>query len=115
MRMCMEMIYDAHPSLSLIQIENILCDEQEARRPEYKPIIEDFFSYIFDMIWGFLEQEKVQVIFSDLFLHGSIFKNPTIFRAFGQIFEETCGYAVRKKRFNLLVPKEFRHDEVITY
>lgn len=81
-RMCMEMIRDLYPSLSLLQIENILCDEHEVRQSEYLGIIEEFFSYIFDMIWGFLEQEKVQIVFSDLFLHGSLFENPAVFRIF---------------------------------
>jgi len=114
-RMCMEMIRDRDTHASLLAIENILCDEQKVRDPEYAPVFHDFFEYIFDMVWGFLEQEKINITFTDLFLHGSIFENTTLFKMFGQEFEKLCGYAVRKNRLNMVVAPEFRHEECITY
>ena len=67
------------------------------------------------MVWAFLEQEKLNVHFTNLFLHGNIFENPAIFKIFGTAFEENCGYSVRKKRLSSLVNPEYRHDESITY
>ena len=114
-RMCMEMLRDHNSHASLLAIENILCDEQSVRDREYAPIFTDFFEYIFDMIWGFLEQEKINITFTDLLLHGSLFENPALFKMFWQEFEKLCGYSVRKNRLTLLVPPSFRHEESITY
>ena len=80
--MCMEMLRDHNSHASLLAIENILCDEQSVRDREYAPIFTDFFEYIFDMIWGFLEQEKINITFTDLLLHGSLFENPALFKMF---------------------------------
>ena len=114
-RMSMEMLRDEHKTSSLLGIENILVSESEIREPKNQEILNDFFEYILDMVWAFLEQEKLNVHFTNLFLHGNIFENPTIFKIFGTAFEENCGYSVRKKRLSSLVNPEYRHDESITY
>ena len=110
-RMCMEMIRDVHKNSSLLGIENVLCSESEVRDKKYQPIIEEFFEYLMDMVWGFLEQEKVQIRFTHLFVHGNIFENPAIFKMFGSKFEEICGYDVKKNKLTGLIEKDLRHDE----
>lgn len=67
------------------------------------------------MIWAFLADEGVNIRFTNLFLHGHIFENPTIFKIFGTEFEENCGYNVRKKRLSSLVKTTERHEETITH
>ncbi len=114
-RMCMEMLREKHKNTSLLGIENILCTESEIRLPENANILKEFFEYILDMIWAFLEQEKINIRFTNLFLHWNIFENPTIFKIFWKQFEENCGYNVRKKRLNSLVQEQKRHEESITY
>lgn len=115
MQMCMEMIREKCPNLSLLQIENILCNAQSVRDEPYAEIIADFFEYVLDMIWGFLEQEKIHITFTHLFLHGWVFENPTLFKVFGTSFETLCGYAVRKKRLSTLLPDNIKQSECMTY
>lgn len=115
MQMCMEMIRDRCPELSLLQIENILCNTQTVRDAPYKEIIDDFFEYVLDMIWGFLEQEGIKITFTHILFHGSVFDNPTLFKVFGSLFESLCGYPVRKKRLATLLPQDFKHSECVTY
>ena len=68
-RMSMEMLRDEHKTSSLLGIENILVSESEIREPKNQEILNDFFEYILDMVWAFLEQEKLNVHFTNLFLH----------------------------------------------
>lgn len=114
-RMLMEMIREANKHFSLLYIENILCDEQLVRDRKYAPILEDFFEYVLDVIWGFLEEERVHMTFSHLFVHGHIFENPATFKIFGAQFESLCSYSVRKHRLNALIGSEFRHDQAVTH
>lgn len=114
-RLCMEMLRNANKTTSLLGIENILCTESKITQKENSEILQEFFEYILDMIWAFLEQEKINIRFTNLFLHGNIFENPAIFQKFSEQFEENCGYSVRKKRLNSLISKEQRHEESITH
>ncbi|PID84078.1 hypothetical protein CSB09_02905 [Candidatus Gracilibacteria bacterium] len=119
-RMLMENIRDAHKKthgtfLSLLQIENIIWDEQAIRGDVYRAVVADFFEYISDMIAGFLQENTTNIRFSHAFFHGNIFENPYVTRTFGRYFEKLLGYSVRKKRMTTLIPREFRHQEAITY
>lgn len=111
----MEMIRDIYKNSSLLGIENILCSSEEVKNPKYKAIIEEFFEYLLDVAWGFLEQERIDVKFSHLFVHGNIFANSSIFQLFGEKFEENCGYMLKKSKLISLVDKDLRHDECVTY
>ncbi len=118
--MLMENIRDAHKRhtkklLSLLQIENILWDEQSIRGDIYRPVVDDFLGYIGDMIVGYLQESAQKIHFSHAFLHGNIFENPYITKCFGKHFESLLGYGVQKKRINTLIPREYRHEEAITY
>lgn len=114
-RMCMEMIREAHKNASLLGIENILCNENTIREPKYQVILEEFFEYLLDMMWGFFESEEVAMRFTNLFLHGNIFCNSSILEIFWKKFEEMAGYEVRKEKITKFLPKNIEHNECVTY
>lgn len=119
-RMLMENIRDAHKKstrkmLSLLQIENIMWDEQAIRSDTYRPVVSDFFEYIGDMIAWFLQENSTNIRFSHAFFHGNIFENPYITKTFWRHFEKLLWYSVKKKRMTTLIPREYRHQETVTY
>lgn len=114
-QMLMEMIHDLQKHFSFLHIENILTSEQEMLEEWYQKMAEDFFEYILDVIWAYLENENIHITFKNLFLHGSIFENPVLFKVFWGLFETYTAYALRKKRINSLLPRGQSHDESITY
>lgn len=114
-RMLMELIRDVTKNASLLGIENIICSKKEIKSSKYEPILQEFFEYIMDIIWGFLEDEWINMKFSNLFLHWAIFKNPAIFKWFSDFFESYSLYSLNKKNISNLVPLEKQHDEAVTY
>lgn len=114
-RMLMEMIKESYKSASLLGIENILCSEQNISDERYVSILEDFFTYVWDMIMAFLEEEGLKIRLNHLFLHGNIFENKFIAEKFSQHFDNLYGYHIEKHHLKTLIPKENAHQEVITY
>lgn len=114
-RMLMELIRDVTKNASLLSIENIICSKKEINLEKNRLVLQEFFEYIMDLIWGFLEDEWINMKFSNLFLHWAIFKNPVISKEFSDFFESYSGYSINKKNITELVPLEKKHDEAITY
>lgn len=111
----MELIRDVTKNASLLSIENIICSKKEINLEKNRLVLQEFFEYIMDLIWGFLEDEWINMKFSNLFLHWAIFKNPVISKEFSDFFESYSGYSINKKNITELVPLEKKHDEAITY
>ena len=114
-RMLMEMIKEEYKSASLLGIENILCNEKEIINEKYAPIVKEFFEYITDMIWAFLEEEKINFRFKHIFLHGNIFENIATLKQFSLQFQEMCGYEIEAHQLNNFLPKTEKHQESITH
>lgn len=114
-RLLMEMIREKCNYTSLLAIENILCSESAILEAKNAAVLDDFFEYILDMLWAFLQDENIEMTFDSLLVHGHIFENSTIFKKFGSAFEKTATYAVKKHRLNMMVSQDFRHSESVTY
>jgi hypothetical protein len=87
-----ELMAEAHPDHSLLQIENIISTPEIARDTLHAPIIREWVEYIGDIISGYIHTEYPQIRLQELLFHGSIFQNSEIYSVFMTVLDTSHGY-----------------------
>lgn len=67
--MLMELISFHGKNLSFLQIENMLCSPELFKNEKYRESLDEFFLYIQDALFGYLNTEHINIQFNNLFLH----------------------------------------------
>ena len=74
-KMLLEMLSQAFEDKTYLEIENILCSENDENMKIRNTIISEFFQYVTDVTLALLSKEKEIINMKNIFLSGWIFRN----------------------------------------
>ena len=111
--MLIELIATEKPGYSLLQIENIICTPSECEVGIHHQCLDEFLSYIWDVVFGYLQAEHIDVTLENLLLHGNIFENKIVRDEFSKLFHDTLWHELSTRRLCEIVSPALTHDQCI--
>lgn len=99
--MLIDLIEDAHPGYTLLQIESLLSDTKKIHTIQSE--IEAFFEYVYDTMMASVTIAKKDMHPSYIFCHGWVFENIKIFDLFSHIFHEKYKQKIHIHRLSDIV------------
>lgn len=88
-KMLLEMLSQAFEDKTYLEIENILCSENDENMKIRNTIISEFFQYVADVTLALLSKEKEVINMKNIFLSGWIFRNEKYRSMFYDTFHTT--------------------------
>lgn len=113
MRSLIELLSIRYPECSGLQIEQMLHTTHLTGDVDAE--YDEFLEYIFDALFGFLEQNFEHRILANILSHGGIFQNHTLKEHFLKNFESRYGHSLRHIDYHTIDPALSDADSAIPY
>lgn len=85
-KMLLDMLLTEYPDKTYLEIENILCDDENMLFLKREKILYDFFHYVSDVLLALLSREKESMNIDNIFLSGWLFSSEKLRSIFSDTF-----------------------------